>query len=347
MVKRESEAYQNFLGEISRCIQSRQFKALKAVNKELIELYLEIGEMIVLKQQQLGWGRSVVESLAEDLRISFPGLSGFSASNLWRMRSFFIDYQGNEKLAPLVREIGWTHNRIIFEKCKTPEEREFYLRMTHKFGWTKVVLIHQIEGKSFEKYLLNQTNFDSTLPEKYKNQAKLAIKDEYSFGFLGLAETHSEKELETKLIANIRTFLIELGSDFAYLGNQFRVVVDDDEFFIDLLLFHRRLRSLVAIELKTTKFKPDFAGQMQFYLTALDEKVKTEDENPSIGIIICREKKRTVVEYTLRKLHSPIGIATYSIGEELPEEYEKYLPSPEEIAEKLNHLFESQSDSEV
>ena len=335
-----SVEYLEFLAQVKNRITSRQLTAIRQVNREMIDLYLELGEMIVEKQTQMDWGKSVVESLAFDLQKSLPGINGFSASNLWRMRTFFNEYKGNSILAQLVREIGWSHNIVIFQKCKDPKEREFYLRMTNKMGWSKSVLVHHIESKSFEKYLLNQTNFDTTIQEKYQNQAKLAIKDEYSFGFLELGDAHSERELEVKLITNIRAFLSELGSDFAFMGNQYRLEVEGDEFFIDLLLFHRKLRSLVAIELKATKFKPDFAGQMQFYLTALDETVKMEEENPSIGIIICKEKNRTVVEYTLRKLNAPIGVASYSIHDELPEGYEEYLPSPEEISKKLELLWD-------
>jgi predicted nuclease of restriction endonuclease-like (RecB) superfamily len=330
--------YQTFVASVKVRIQDAQLRALRSVNKELIELYWEIGKLIVEKQTALGWGKSVVDNLANDLKHEFPDIRGFPTSNLWRMRTFFAEYQEYTNLAPLVREIGWSHNLAIMEKCKDMQEREFYLRTVRKFGWSKSVLIHQIEGKAYGKYLLNQTNFDDTLPAKYISQAKWAVKDEYNFEFLEIGDAHSERELEEKLIANVRRFLLELGSDFTFIGTQFRLVVAGDEFFIDLLLFHRRLRSLIAVELKTTKFSPEAAGKMQFYLTALDETVKTEDENPSIGIIICKEKNRTVVEYTLRKLQSPMGVATYTVQGSLPEGYEQFLPSPDEIARRLENL---------
>ena len=331
--------YKTFLEEIKTKVYQSQYEALKQVNKQLIELYLFIGQSIIDKQKKYNWGNSIVEELAEDLQKEFVGIKGFSSQNLWRMRKFYQEYQDNEKLAPLVREIGWSHNVMIFEKVKDNLEREFYIKMTKKFGWSKNILIHQIEGKSYERFLLNQTNFEQTLVEKYKHQAKLAVKDSYNFDFLEIHESYKERELEQALIKNIRSFLLEMGSDFAFIGNQYKITVDQDDFYIDLLLYHRRLKSLVVIELKTTKFKPEHAGQLQFYLTALDEQVKTEDENPSIGILICKSKSRTVVEYALKNVSVPMGIASYSITEKLPLELEKLLPSIEQISESLDKLF--------
>jgi len=340
MNKIDQTAYKNFVEEIKEKVYQAQYEALKSVNKELIKLYWEIGESIIEKQEQYGWGKSIVENLSKDLQKEFPGVKGFSSSNLWRMRNFFTEYQGNTKLAPLVREIGWSHNLVVLEKCKDDLEREFYIKMTKKYGWSKSVLIHQVEGKSYERFLLNQTNFDKSLAEKYKHQAKLAVKDSYSFDFLEMSEDYSEREMELGLMKNVRSFLMEMGGDFTFVGNQYRLEVGGDEFYIDLLLYHRKLQSLVAIELKTTKFKPEHAGQMQFYLAVLDDTVKTENENPSIGIIICKEKNRTVVEYALKQSNTPIGIANYTISEKLPENMKKLLPTSEEIAESLGKLLE-------
>jgi len=340
MNKIDQTAYKNFVEEIKEKVYQAQYQALKSVNKELIKLYWEIGASIIEKQEQYGWGKSIVENLSKDLQKEFPGVNGFSSSNLWRMRNFFTEYQSNTKLAPLVREIGWSHNLVVLEKCKDDLEREFYIKMTKKYGWSKSVLIHQVEGKSYERFLLNQTNFDTSLAEKYKHQAKLAVKDSYSFDFLEMSEDYSERELELSLIKNIRKFLLEMGGDFTFVGNQYRLVVGEDEFYIDLLLYHRQLQSLVAIELKTTKFKPEHAGQMQFYLTALDETVKAEHENPSIGIIICKDKNRTVVEYALKQSNTPIGIANYTISEKLPENMKELLPTSKEIAESLGKLLD-------
>jgi predicted nuclease of restriction endonuclease-like (RecB) superfamily len=223
-------------------------------------------------------------------------------------------------------------------KCKAPLEREFYLRMTRKFGWSKKVLIHQIDNQSYEKSLSGQTNFDQTLTPELRVQAKLAVQDEYTFDFLELAEEHGERELERALITRVEDFLRAMGGRFAFMGSQYRLEVDGREFFLDLLLFHRRLRALVAIELKIGDFQPEFVGKMQFYLTALDRQVRQEDENPSIGIILCKEKSRTIVEYALHDATKPIGVATYQITKTLPKEFKGQLPKPEEIAALLDGL---------
>ena len=333
-----SSFYQDFLVKIKERIRSAQYEAFKAVNQELVNLYWDIGRIIVERQDIEGWGKAVVKQLAADLRTEFPGVGGFSASNLWRMKAFFEAYTSLEKLAPLVREIGWSHNLAILERCKDPLEREFYLRMTRKFGWSKNVLVHQIDNQSYEKSLLGQTNFDQALTSELRAQAKLAVKDEYTFDFLELGKEHSERELERALIARIEDFLRAMGGMFAFMGSQYRLEVDGKEFFIDLLLFHRRLRCLVAIELKVGEFLPEFVGKMQFYLTALDRQVRQEDENPSIGIILCKEKSRTIVEYALHDAKKPIGVATYEITKTLPKALKGQLPSPRDIAHLLEDL---------
>ncbi len=330
-----ADGYGSFLVEIKARIRKAQYQALRAVNHELLELYWDIGESIHRKQEVLGWGKSVVETLARDLQAEFPGQNGFSAQNLWFMRQFYGEYRGRTNLQPLVREISWSKNIVIMSRCKDLLEREFYLRATARFGWTKAVLQHQIDNKSYEKYLVNQTNFDATLPAEIKAQAALAVKDHYTFDFLDLAAEHSERELERSLVNNIRRFLSEMGGQFTFVGNQHRLEVGGKEYFIDLLLFHRRLRCLVAIELKIGSFEPEHKGKMEFYLEALDTQERMEGENPPIGIIICRDKNKTVVEYALRTAGRPIGVATYTVVPQLPATYRDQLPSPEAIAERL------------
>lgn len=325
------KGYASLLTDIKQRIRSAQYEALKAVNTELISLYWDIGRMIVERQKGESWGKSIVKNLAADLQQEFPGVAGYSASNLWRMKLFYETYTDSAKLAPLVREISWSHNLIIMEQCKDPQECEFYIKMAKKFGWSKNVLIHQVENQTYQKYLLNQTNFDKAVPDKYRNQAKLAVKDEYNFGFLELGEEHAERELEHAIMGRIEKFLAEMGGRFTFMGRQFRLEVDGDEFFIDLLLYHRHLRSLVAIELKVGKFVPEFVGKMQFYLSVLDDKVRLEDENPSIGIILCKSKKRMTVEYALREATKPIGVATYKVVKQLPSKLKDELPAPEQI----------------
>lgn len=295
--------YAEFLVDIKSRIRQRQYQAFRAVNTEMVALYWEIGESIDRKQQKLGWGKAVVETLARDLQAEFPGRNGFSVQNLWFMRQFFCAYRDQPKLQPLVREISWAKNLVIFTRCKDGLEREFYLRATARFGWTKAVLQHQVDNKSYEKYLLNQTNFDKTLSPELQAQAVLAVKDSYTFDFLELADEHSERELEQALVQNLRRFLSEMGG----------------------------------------AFQPEHKGKMEFYLEALDQQERMEGENAPIGIIICRDKNKTVVEYALRTASRPIGVASYTIVPELPEAYRADLPSPDAIAERLR-LWDAKGD---
>lgn len=330
--------YQELLIEVKDRIRAAQYAALKAVNHELIALYWDIGRLIVDRQQTAGWGKSVVEQLAQDIQAEFPGIGGFSTANLWRMRAFYLAYAENPNLAPLVREIGWTHNLVILEKCKDDLEREFYLRMTRKFGWTKSVLIHQIENQTYQKTLLNQTNFDSTLTTEISHQAKLAIKDEYTFDFLELGDAHSERQLERAILSRIEPFLQEMGGMFTFVGSQYRLTVAGQEYFLDLLLYHRHLKCLIAVELKVGEFLPEYVGKMQFYLAVLDDTVRLPDENPAIGIILCKTKDRTIVEYALRESNKPIGVTTYQIVSTLPQEFQGQLPDPSQIAQLLTGI---------
>lgn len=335
MAELAPHGYTEFLAQLKTQIRQRQYQALRAVNHELVGLYWDLGESVHRKQQELGWGKAVVQSLARDLQAEFPGRNGFSAQNLWLMLQFFREYRDKPKLQPMVREISWAKNLVILSRCKDDLEREFYLRATARFGWTKAVLQHQVDNKSYEKYLLNQTNFDQTLPENIKAQAALAIKDHYTFDFLELAEEHTERQLEQALVQNLRNFLAEMGGTFAFIGNQHRLEVGGQEYFIDLLLFHRRLRCLVAVELKIGEFKPEHKGKMEFYLDALDTQERMPNENAPIGIIICRSKNKTIVEYALRSTARPLGVATYTVVPQLPDDYKAELPSPEQITERL------------
>ena len=231
--------YAGLLAEVRERIRSAQYAALRAVNTELVGLYWDIERMIVERQEAEGWGKSVVEQLAADLRVEFPGMAGFSRRNVFYMREFYLRYRDLPKVQPLVAQIGWTHNLLILQRCKDALEREFYIRMTRKFGWTKNVLIHQIENQSYEKSLLGQTNFDRTLTPELRAHARLAVRDEYTFDFLELGDEHGERELERAIIARVEDFLRTLGGLFAFVGSQFRLEVDGDEYFIDLLLSGR------------------------------------------------------------------------------------------------------------
>jgi predicted nuclease of restriction endonuclease-like (RecB) superfamily len=339
-IKSLPDGYGTVLEDIKSKIKAAQLRALSAVNKELISIYWEIGKTVHDQQQSESWGTSVVEQFAKDLQKSFPGMNGLSSRNLWRMRDLYLSYRNNTKLSAVLTEISWTHHMYILVKCKEPLEREFYMRMSRKNGWSYRVLLHQIANKTYEKTMRSQTNFDKNLPEKMRPEAKLAVKDEYSFGFLELADDHSERELEEAIVRNIEDFLREVGNVYAFMGSQYRLEVDGQEFFVDILLYHRKLKSLVAIEIKVGPFIPEYVGKMQFYLAVLNDTVRLEDENPSIGIILCREKSRTIVEYSLRETNKPINVAAYKNVTKLPKELKGELPSPDQIAMLLQHISE-------
>lgn len=334
-----SLAYQQLVVDASTRVQTGRLSAYRAVNKELINMYWDLGEMIFERQQENGWGNSVVEMLAKDLQKAFPKTNGLSGANLWRMRAFYLAYHSSEILAPLVREIGWSHNIIIFEKCKDPNERLFYIHQTKRYGWTKNVLTHQIENQSFEKTILSQQNFEQHLPDEIKAQAVLAVKDEYIFDFLELGEQHSEYQLEQAILNNIRQFLIEMGGDFCFIANQFRIELSGKAYFVDLLLFHRELQSLVAIDLKIGEFEPEHTGKMSFYLSLLDQRIRKPHENPCIGIIICKSKDFTTVEFALKDVNKPIGVATYSITPTLPKELSAFFPSADELIKRVEAVM--------
>ena len=335
-----STEYTLFRDEITTRIRSAQYEALKAVNKEMIALYWEIGKRITEQQAALGWGKAVVENLSRDIQKEFPGIQGFGVRNMWDMARFYVEYQSSEILQPLVAEISWSKHVVILTKCKDTLQRQFYILATKKFGWTKDMLINKIELKTYEKYLLGQNNFDNTLPENIRNQAILAVKDEYSLNFAGLDDVFSEYELEQSIVKNIRAFLMEFGMDFSFIGNQYRIEIEGKEYFIDLLLYSRRMQAMIAIELKIGEFKPEYKGKMEFYLNVLNDTVKLPHENPAIGIIICKSKKRLIVEYALKSSTMPIGVATYSLSSELPEAYKELLPATEEIARKIEMLVD-------
>lgn len=288
--------------------------------------------MIVDQQHRHGWGKAVVENLAKDLRSAFPEVGGYSIDNLWRMRKFYLNFKDDPKLAPLVQEINWSKIIVIIESCKDKLEREFYIRMTRKFGWSKNVLIHQIENKTYEKTLLSQTNFDQTLPPALRHQAKLAVKDEYTFDFLELGQEHNEATLERAMTARMGDFLREMGGAVSFVGNQYRIEVGGREYFVDILLYHRHLRCLIVLELKAGEFLPEYVGKMQFYLTVVDRHVRVKGENPPIGIIVCKSKDKTVVEYALADVAKPIGVASYHLTARLPKDLKSQLPAPEQVA---------------
>ena len=289
------QGYSNILDSISLKIRSAHARALTAVNKELIEVYRDIGKTIYEQKESGKWGDAVVRTLASDLQKKFPGMRGFSYRNLYIMSDLYTTYKNSEKVQTLSAQISWSHNVAILSKCKDLLEKEFYMRMSKKNGWTYRVLIHHIEGGAYENTLLAQSNFKKNLPTNLYPEAALVVKDEFLLDFAGLRNKHSEEALERSIVRNIEAFLREVGTSISFLGSQYRVELEGQEFFIDLLFYHRRLRSLIAVELKVSEFIPEYVGKMQFYLSVLDDKVRLKEENPSIGIILCKSKKRTVV----------------------------------------------------
>lgn len=334
----KNKKYKEFLQEIKERIQKAQFSALHAVNKELIMLYWDIGKSIVEKQKNEEWGDSIVRGLAKDIQDAFPGMTGFSARNLWRMRDLYLSYVDNEKVTTLLSQISWSHNIAILSKCKDKLERTFYIKMSIKQGWSFRQLLQNIDNQTYEKTLLGQTNFSKTLPTTIKDKAQVIVKDEYTFDFLELGDEYDERQLENELVLKIEEFLHEMGGVFAFVGRQYRLEISDKEYFIDILLYHRQLKCLIAIELKIGEFEPEHVGKMQFYLAALDSQEKMAGENPAIGIILCKTKDRTIVEYALRESQKPIGVAEYTVVKKLPKELRDKLPSLEQIEILLDEI---------
>jgi predicted nuclease of restriction endonuclease-like (RecB) superfamily len=337
----DDKAFVSFVEDIKTRIKTAQYRALQAVNKEHIQLYWDIGQMIVERQEQNGWGKSIVEKLSIELQHEFVGMNGFSARNLWYMRNLYKEYAQSPILQPVVAEIAWTHNIIILEKCKDEHQRFYYIEMARRFSWSKTTLINAIDARNYENTVINQQNFEEKLPLQQAKDAILALRDEYTFDFLNLTEPYTEAQLEQALIGNIRDFLASMGGDFTFVGNQFGLKVEDKNYEIDLLLYHRGLQCLVAVELKVEEFKPEFAGKMNFYLSTLNAYHRKPHENPSIGIIICKSKKRTIVEFALQDIQKPIGIATYTLTESLPKELAQFFPSREAFIERIEGITET------
>ncbi len=335
-----SKEYKGTLDLIKKEICSARILVVKSVTNEHINLYLRIGKIILEKQEEQGWGKAVVEQISMDLQKDYPESSGYSARNLWDMRRFYARYAENEKLRQLVAEIPWGQNLLILTKANDDKEAEYYLMATKEYGWSRAVLLNQIKAQSYQRALSENKhhNFNTALPEYLIEQADEALKSEYNLDFLGLKHGVKERELENKMIENIRNVILELGSGFAFLGNQYKIKLGEKEYFIDLLFYHRKLQCLIAVELKAGGFKPEYAGKLNFYLEILDSTEKTENENPSIGILLCAEKDNLEVEYALRISNKPIGVAEYQLTKNLPKELQNYLPDNKTLENKLKEI---------
>ena len=316
IIKKQTQDYKKSLSFIVKKIEDSKHQAITTVNRLLIELYWFVGQAIVNLQEKSRWGGGVVEKLSEDLRIKYPGQSGFSARNLWDCKRFYLTYRNSSKLRPVVAEISWTNNLILLNYTKSIEEKEFYARMCLKERWSKRELRRQIDSAYYERFVLSRKPDKLMKIERHKlvipsEDIHRHLKDEYVLEFLDLSRTFSEKELRKAILGNLRNFFLEFGKNLSFIGEEYPLSVDNEEFKIDLLFFHRELKCLVPIELKIGGFKPEYVGKMQFYLAALDEQIKHPHENPSVGLILCRSKKDSVVRLTLSKTHKSVKISVY------------------------------------
>jgi predicted nuclease of restriction endonuclease-like (RecB) superfamily len=323
----------NRFTDIIQLIKESRSNAIKAVNAELINLYWNIGEYISKKIDQSEWGDSVVAELANFIQTHEPEIKGFSDKNIWRMKQFYETYKNFPKLSPLVREISWTNNLLIFSRSKTIEEMEFYLKIAKQENYSKRELDRQISAGFFERTMIGNSKLAPAVRES-KNDLSATFKDSYVFEFLNLPETHSESDLQRGLVRQMKNFILELGKDFLFIGEEYKLQVGNNDFYIDLLFYHRGLQCLVAFELKADKFKPDHLGQLNFYLEALDRDVKKQNENPSIGVLLCKDKDSEVVEYALSRSLSPTMVS----------EYKTQLPDKKLLQQKLHELFDTEMD---
>lgn len=330
-------SYKELFDEIIQRISSARIDAYKSINYHQIKQNFDIGKMIVSRQILFGWGKSVVEKLSSDINKIYDGGEGYSSTNLWYMRQFYMEYRDADELLNLALNIPWSHNILIMNKIKDNSERQYYLTATLKLAWSRAVLLNQIKANAYEYHLQNpkQNNFDLTLPEHIAEQADEAMKSVYNLDFMGISKPVLERNMENMLIAKIRDFIMELGYGFCFMGNQYKIVLQNKSYKIDLLFYHRLLKCLVVVELKTVEFEPEFAGKMNFYIDMVDSQLKQIDDNPTIGIILCPEKDNFEVEFALKSYKKPIGVAEYRLTQELPEYMKGKFPTVDEIRRKF------------
>jgi predicted nuclease of restriction endonuclease-like (RecB) superfamily len=336
-IKPLMQGYKEFYKEIRTRIISAKISVARAVDREAIIMYWDIGKRIVEKQNKYKWGDKVVERLSVDLTKEFGDKYGLSSYNLWRMRQFYLEYKESPILARLVPELSWSKNILIMQKVKGSKEREYYLRACAENGWTRNVLLNQINAGAYSHSLKagKQNNYAKVMPAHLAEQADESMKSVYNLGFLGITKPVLERKLEKRLVERVKHFMLELGAGFCFVGNQYRLALEGTEYFIDLLFFNRKLKSLVAIELKTGKFQPEYAGKMDFYLNLLNDQAKYKDENPAIGIILCADKSKITVEYALKNAKNPVGVAEYRLTNRMPDELKQIMPPEKELKEGI------------
>ncbi len=351
-----TQAYRVFLENIKSKIRAAQVKASFSVNAELIHLYWDIGQAVVDRQNKDGWGTSVIQEISRDIQKEFPGIEGFSSSNISRMRTFYLawrntkvnsaqpvpNFNGSAQLPTEIMDIlfhiPWGHHVVLLFKIKEPLKRIWYAQKAFENGWSRTVLIHQIEFDAYSRQGKAVTNFKTSLPPPQSDLARQIIKDPYNFDFLTLKDDYNERVLEGALIDEVQEFLLELGTGFSFVGRQMHLEIGDQDFYIDLLFYHLQLRCFVVIELKTEAFKPEFAGKMNFYLSAVDDLLRHRDDQPSIGIILCKTRNKVIAEYALRDVKKPVGVSSYvtRLVGKLPQKFEGMLPSVKEIEKELS-----------
>lgn len=329
--------YSELLGQLRDRIRSAQVRAGLSVNRELILLYWSIGRDILARQKAEGWGAKVIDRLSEDLRKAFPQMQGFSARNLKYMRHFAEAWPDEAIVQQLVAQIPWGHNVRLLDRLHERSAREWYIRAAVQHGWSRAVLETQIESRLIDRQGQAPSNFERTLPAPQSDLARQTLKDPYTFDFLTIAEDAHERDLETALVDHLADFLVELGQGFAYLGRQVHLDVDGEDFYLDLLFYHVKLHCYVVIELKTGEFKPEYAGKLNFYLSATDELIRDPNvDHPTIGILLCKSKKNVIVEYALRKMGQPIGVSEMELSSRLPDELKGSIPTVAEFESELD-----------
>lgn len=327
--------YAAWLAELKTRIHSAQQRAALAVNRELVLLYWQIGQDVLQRQSREGWGAKVIERLAQDLRSAFPEMKGFSRANLMYMRSFAEAWPDPQIVQQAVGQLPWGHNLVLLAKLKSSEQRLAYAARAIEHGWSRTMLTIHIERRLLEREGQAVNNFALQLPKPGSDLAREALKDPYLFDFLDVGKEAGERALEDALVRHVTQFLLELGAGFAYVGRQVPLEVGGDDFFLDLLFYHLKLRCYVVVELKATAFKPEHTGQLSFYLSAVDAQIKHEHDAPTIGLLLCKSKNKVVAEYALRDINKPMGVAEYQLLEALPKDLQTSLPSIEEIEKAL------------
>ncbi len=328
-------SYPMLLEDIKSRIHTAQVKAALSVNRELTELYWNIGNEVLKRQRREGWGTKVIDRLSNDLKMEFPQIKGFSTRNLKYMRKFAEVYPEFQFVQQVAAQIPWFHNCTIIDKVKDHTHREWYILSTLEHGWSRNVLVHQIESDLYGRQGKAITNFAITLPAPQSDLANQLLKDPYHLDFLAVGPDVTERQLEMALLERLKVFILELGKGFAFVGNQVHLEVGGKDYYVDLLFYHLRLRCYVVIDLKVEEFKPEFAGKMNFYLATVDDLMRHSDDKPSIGLILCKDKNRIVVGYALRSSKHPVGVAGYKITKRLPKKFQSELPTPAEIRKQL------------